>query len=639
MDMKKVFICVAVGLILFTHLFKLTSVPYGINIDEAGSCYDAWSLARFGVDRYGNSYPVYFQNYGGGGQSPLFVYLLMICFKFVSYSLWVPRLIMLVACLVTAFYGYRFTILVKGAEKEEEKEKYGIAFLLLFSIMPIFIMMFRIGMDSTLMIPTSTAFLYYFTRALRSERKRDYAVAGVSAAIVLYSYVLSYIAIPVMLILSFIYMICIKRKQWKKCIVNGIVMAIPLVILAAPLLMVQLINLLDLPEMYLGCFTFTKMEGYRSSELSRDEFWGQVADAFRYTHFYDELPYNTSSKYGTLYFVSVPFILIGFLKCFKKLIVSFKADVIEPECVPILWCMAEYTVGGLIGGGSEPYSSRMVGIFVVLCYFLTTGLYTVVIFIKNKVSNKVMQKAFPIGMLAIYAICFISFVSYYFGDYTEDEYPLLKLFCHDVSPVVDYFEKEGLQYANMPLYTSMFYMYYALPAKIPPYEMDLTDEDPLWLRNVQFFYPENVGFDGNYAVRSVETESREYLKSKGYKEIPLGDWCVYLTPLTDFQIEQKTTDVIEFCIDKINVEQEQYVIYGWAYRKDRTGHCKEVGLDLNGQFYKAQYLERPDVEEAHGLGEKEAYGFRCAVDMEEAVNATEINVMCDKEILATIDTH
>ena len=49
---------------LFTRLFLLNEVLYGLHVDEAGMAYDAFSLANWGVDRYLNSYPVYLINYG-----------------------------------------------------------------------------------------------------------------------------------------------------------------------------------------------------------------------------------------------------------------------------------------------------------------------------------------------------------------------------------------------------------------------------------------------------------------------------------------------------------------------------------------------------------------------------------------------
>lgn len=633
-NINTIFICVAIGVIVFTHSFMLTSVPYGINIDEAGACYDAWSLAKYGVDRYGNSYPVYFQNYGGG-QNPLLTYILMFCFKFADYSLWMPRLVMLVACLITAFYGYRLTYLIKKDE-EVEHSIYGILFLLLFSIMPFFIMIFRIGMESTLMLPTSTFFLYYFAKALKYKRKRNYFIAGIAAGIVLYSYALSYIVMPIMLLFVFLYGLWIQKKEWKSYISDWIVFAIPLAILAAPLIVVQLINLLDLPEMQVGCFTFTKINKYRSSEVSLEHFWRQIVDAFRYTHFYDELPYNTSSKFGTMYFVSVPFAVVGFFLCLKKLLTSLRGNSIELEAVPVIWCIAEYTMGGMIGGGSEPYSSRMVGVFVVLCYFLTTGLYVTADLIKNKVSTAKVQKIFSIGMAVVYMMCFASFVCYYFVDYTEGKYPLLGLFEYDVSPVVEYFENEGIQYAEMPLYSSMFYIYYALPAEIPPYELNYLDGEPQSIRNVQFYYPEDVDYNGNYAVRMIETESRDYLKSKGYKEIVLDNWCIYLTPLIDFKIELKQADSVEYFVDRIDVEKDQYVIQGWAYQKDSKSRCSQIGFNIDGKYYPAEMVERPDVVQLHGLSENVDYGFKSTIEIKELVNSESRSIMCDGEEILVI---
>ena len=40
------------------RLVALGSVPNGLNVDEASSGYDAWSIMRYGIDRGGKSYPV-----------------------------------------------------------------------------------------------------------------------------------------------------------------------------------------------------------------------------------------------------------------------------------------------------------------------------------------------------------------------------------------------------------------------------------------------------------------------------------------------------------------------------------------------------------------------------------------------------
>lgn len=75
-------------LVAFIRLFKLTELPYGIHIDEAGLGVNAYSLANFGVDRYLNSYPIYPANFNGG-QSPFYSYLVTFFIKF----LWGENLI------------------------------------------------------------------------------------------------------------------------------------------------------------------------------------------------------------------------------------------------------------------------------------------------------------------------------------------------------------------------------------------------------------------------------------------------------------------------------------------------------------------------------------------------------------------
>ena len=39
-------------IIFLLHVVLLDKIPRGLNVDEVGSAYDAWSLGRFGVDRW-----------------------------------------------------------------------------------------------------------------------------------------------------------------------------------------------------------------------------------------------------------------------------------------------------------------------------------------------------------------------------------------------------------------------------------------------------------------------------------------------------------------------------------------------------------------------------------------------------------
>lgn len=55
--------CFVVAVIV--RVYKVADIPYGIHFDEAGMGYDAWSLQKYHVDRWLNSFPVYMINFGG----------------------------------------------------------------------------------------------------------------------------------------------------------------------------------------------------------------------------------------------------------------------------------------------------------------------------------------------------------------------------------------------------------------------------------------------------------------------------------------------------------------------------------------------------------------------------------------------
>lgn len=79
------FFCFLLAVIV--RMYKISDIPYGIHIDEAGMCYDAWSLQKYHVDRWLNSFPVYLINFGDG-QSSLYAYLCAIMIKVFGKGEW-----------------------------------------------------------------------------------------------------------------------------------------------------------------------------------------------------------------------------------------------------------------------------------------------------------------------------------------------------------------------------------------------------------------------------------------------------------------------------------------------------------------------------------------------------------------------
>lgn len=637
-----ILLCLAIALIAFLHLFRLIEVPFGLNIDEAGSCYDAWCLANFGTDRYGNSYPVYFVNYGGG-QNALLTYILAVAYRLFGYHDIIVRLIMALMAFVTAFFGYKLI-----REIREEKTD-ATLFLLLYAIMPICIMLFRIGVESTLMICFAVIFLYYFLLGIQNRNKWYYFLAGVSGGLMLYTYALTYIVMPLMLLLSFIYVLRIRNDSKSKIeeVKHWIIMGIPLALLAAPLIAVQLINMLDLPQMMIGPFTLTKLMTYRGAELSLSNPLKGLLNVFRYVCTFDPLTYNTISTYGTLYYISIPFIVYGLVWCIKKTIYSCKQRELDANTIMLAWFAAECLMGCLLTENSPPFTSRMNGIYIVVLYFLVVGLvecgrkirdwgqkHESVESSNNEQKGRKRLGIYILAMATAYAMCFISFITYYFGDYTDDTYPLDNLFCKDYGEVVEFLNGEGSIYANMPLYLENKFIYYVLPAQVRAQGVGVAVDGISEYGNVHFGFPEKTDFNGNYVVYEKEQQSRDYLVGKDYTEIPLGDYYFYASPICNLKLQPVENELVTCQVDSMTFDKEgNFVLSGWAFMNDTFAACSEIAVKVCDNAVPVQMVARPDVAQAYGMSEDGLYGFYAIVDKELFSQAEQVELIVDGTIV------
>ena len=269
-----------------------------------GAGYDAWSLAHYGVDRYLKSFPVYLINFSGG-QSALYAYLCAILIKLgMPLNILTIRIPIVVFSFVTLFFGIQIILLKYG-----RKMNYILAFTALYTACPIFLQLHRVGLDCNLMLGLSTVFLYTLMVAIEKPSVKHYLISGISCGLVLYTYALSYIVVPIFLLGMIIYIIRLHKITFKQFIA----FTIPLAILAFPLILDQLVNLLDLPEITLGFLTFPKMYRYRSGDLVPHSLMQNLKLIFSVIFLHDELIYDTIPRYGTIYYFSIPFVLLGIL--------------------------------------------------------------------------------------------------------------------------------------------------------------------------------------------------------------------------------------------------------------------------------------------------------------------------------------
>lgn len=586
---------IGIIILLFMHLYKLSAVPYGLNVDEASGAYDALNIARYGVDRYLKSYPVYFTNYGDG-QNALYIYATAVWIKLFGVSKFVIRLTAAMAAIAAAYFGWKYM----NAEKKNGKTK--IIWLLLYAVLPVFVMTQRFGLESHLMLPMSMVCLYFTAKAIDEGKWADYLLAGLTLGITLYTYALTYIVIPVYLLLLLVYVIILKKAEWRKILLTAAVLAF----LAAPLILVQVINLFDLPEIQLGPVTFTKLLRYRGEEVAGISVVQNIKSMFTNTFFYDDLTYNTSAKYGTMFFVSVPFVLLGLGRSIYEAILSVKKKSFSYAAPMVFWFVAQWTMGSLLSGDSVPNTTRMIGVFMSMLYFLVKGLCLLWEWLK---SGK-WRMGYAVIMSVCYGALFLHFSFYYFSDYNEEAYPMKWLFFESYDEVGDFLaENEAESWHNRAMAYPWNYIYYALEYEVNPYELNLpVNGKEQFGEDYINEYPPNTKLDANYVVYKTDLGSMDFLKKIGYREVFAGEnYHIFVSPLDCYaQIEGQSVITV---IDNYKIENDQIKLEGWCAEGTDKKPLQNIVLETDFTTYNAQYLERTDVAAHLGTEGDAYYGF------------------------------
>ncbi|MCM1541599.1 MAG: glycosyltransferase family 39 protein [Blautia sp.] len=175
------------------RFINLAGLPDGVYQDEAYGAYNTWSIMTAGIDSRGYHAPVYFVAWGSG-MNVLYAYLALPLFRLFGASVGVFRLPQAFISLAGVFAFY-----ILGRELFDKKMGYFMAFAL--AINPWSIMNARFGLESTL-APGMILFALTFLVLALKKNKRYLLLSAVFMAASLYSYALTWIALPVILILT-----------------------------------------------------------------------------------------------------------------------------------------------------------------------------------------------------------------------------------------------------------------------------------------------------------------------------------------------------------------------------------------------------------------------------------------------------
>lgn len=503
---KKLYIVSGMLFVIYLgmHYYKLSSIPFGLHVDEAGAGYDAWCLANWGVDRYLKEWPVYLVNFGGG-QSALYAYLAIPFVKLFGLTVKAVRMPAFCMSVLTYFFG---TLIVK----ESFGKKAVLPAQFLFVALPYFMMSARFALDCNLLLAMSTMSIFLLMHAVKKGRWYDYTFAGISWGISLYSYALSYLTIPVFFLLILSYLLHKRQIKWKHVIALGI----PVGVLALPLMLTVYINQFQKAEIMFGPFTIPRLPDYRGSEIIFNNIYGNLTIVLQAILTKDWLPYNAFENFGTIYRISIPFLVIGFFIVFYKVIDSCaKEKCFTYLAFPFFWSISELITGCLIGGDG-PNINKMNGIFFALLVFIVAGYLGIEHLLQSeRIKDKKIPKVYRYGVLGYYCFLLLCFAGYYYKTYPEDIYPQFA-FSDDYSDVLER-EKDNLQKAER-VYIDSRYIYYLFYSGLSPYEYQIAENGEKGWSNIVFSLPAELEENAVYVVRFYEFDYIDQLKKAGFQE-------------------------------------------------------------------------------------------------------------------------
>lgn len=373
------------------------SIPAGLNVDEAFSGYEAYSLLHYGVDSAGYHAPVYFVTWGSG-MSALVVYLVMPCIALLGRTELAVRLPQLIlACISLPIFYLSL--------KKLFSERTALAGLALLAISPWHIMMSRWGIDANL-APAFLLFGFFFL--LKGREKSGYwLISAVMYGLALYTYSITWLVVPLTLLCFFGYFLYTRQKMPVRTLFAA---GCILFVFALPLLLFLLVNKGFLSEIRTPLFSIPKLVVMRDSDLSLRNFidpYQLLLSGKQILGLGDSFIFDTIRPFGMYYLFSVPFILLGYGCLCVRVVKSLWQRRFDPAALVLIGAAVSAIVVILVSDVNVVRSNYL-HLWTIMV--LTLGLRAFV--------QLLHERRLPrIACITLYAAAFMVFIGYYFTAY------------------------------------------------------------------------------------------------------------------------------------------------------------------------------------------------------------------------------
>lgn len=372
----------------FVRLYKLGTLPDGLNQDEAYAGYEAFSLLQNGVDSWGYRFPIYFISWGSG-MNVLYSYILIPFFYALGLDIFVLRLPQALCAIVSCYVFYKLLCLMYDKNK-------ALAGFFLVSIMPWHIMLARWGLEANLAPTMILCGFYFFCRSF--EKSKYLLLSAFFYALAMYAYATCWVFVVVSFALQLIYFL-IYRRLFKIVFISGIIYTLCIV----PLFLLILVNSGVVDPMESAYFSVPKLLYWRGNEMGFNDL------AIKFSHLIkilinqdDYLVQSRIPQWGLFYKFSGIFILYGMYELGKRAFTEIK----EKKLSISLWIVIEILIGLIYSLTLYPCINRLNFLWFFVLFALVAGVVS-------------LPKWLFRTALLIYAISFIFFAKDYLTQYNK----------------------------------------------------------------------------------------------------------------------------------------------------------------------------------------------------------------------------
>jgi len=495
------------------RVWEFAALPPGLNPDEASIGVEAYYLAKYGVDRYGLSYPVHLISWGSG-QNALYAYMLIPFIALKGVNAFSIRLPMMLA-------GILSIPLIYIAAKKILGEKFGLLAMFFFAISPWHIVNSRWAVESNIM---PFFFLIGFTALLFADKNNWwFLVSCISFSLCLYAYGTAYVGVPVFMLMAIPYLFYLKRISTSQ-LISGLVV---FTLLAAPVGLFILVNTLRLDTIHLGLVTIPRLPVEARYETMAAVFEGNPLKAigenagimFKVLWSQeDAFPWNFVAPFGYFYPYTFILVLAGFIFTFP-----FKS--IQENRIGRWFLFAWMSASILIGLVHPVNLTRINLIFtpIVLCIALL--IWEI---------DKRISYILPASVV-VFFIGFIFFNRAYHGD--EYQARASGIFNEGVVPAIEYATEKNDSLVCFTEQRYSLYIYVLLTQRYHPSEyvdqlewidpLDPADpaRTPRSLMNYRFRLEDCVG--DPQAVYILDLKESPPVSNIQFKDKKFGKFLVY----------------------------------------------------------------------------------------------------------------